>query len=71
MWFSANLDLDFGEVTFCLWILQQLFCVYISSGGQLAKIEDLHTNIYIGSEVHIADSSIEHYWIGTYTYSKQ
>ncbi|KAK2163425.1 hypothetical protein NP493_1461g00026 [Ridgeia piscesae] len=44
------------------WLDANVVC--INSGGQLAKIEDLHTNIYIGSEVHIADSSIEHYWIG-------
>ncbi|KAK2173066.1 hypothetical protein NP493_905g00054 [Ridgeia piscesae] len=33
-------------------------------GGQLVKVEELNTNIYIGSEVGLADRSIGHYWIG-------
>ena len=39
-------------------------CVCFSSGGQLAKVEELNTNIYIGNEVDVADSAIGHYWIG-------
>ena len=39
--------------------------VCFSYGGQLAKVEELNTNIYIGKEVDVADSTIEHYWIGT------
>ena len=39
-------------------------CLYFSYGGQLAKVEELNTNIYIGDQVESADSSIGHYWIG-------
>ena len=35
-----------------------------SSGGQLAKVEELNTNIYIGNEVDVTDNTIGHYWIG-------
>ena len=40
------------------------FCVFSSSGGQLAKAEELNTNIYIGEEVKSAGGGIKEYWIG-------
>ncbi|KAI0214056.1 hypothetical protein LSAT2_000851 [Lamellibrachia satsuma] len=35
-----------------------------NSGGQLAKAEELNTNIYIGEEVNSAGGGIVEYWIG-------
>ena len=41
-----------------------LFSVCFSYGGQLAKVQEQNTNIYIGDQMNDADSTVKHYWIG-------
>ena len=48
----------------CIYKFSRNWRVYFSYGAQLAKVEELNTNIYIGHQVDFADSSIGHYWIG-------
>ena len=60
----ANVDVACQSFLPCCYGSFRGCCVYFSYGGQLAKVEELNTNIYIGDQVDIADGSIGHYWIG-------
>ena len=64
MTYTSNVDVAWQSFLPCCYRLFRGCCVYFSYGGQLAKVAELNTNIYIGDQVDTADSSIGHYWIG-------